>query len=108
MLDQPLGAEASQRLPHRPAADGKARRQLALDQSRAGRDAARQNIVAQASDNERDRRPMGRRVRAELRFFARLAGRVSPFAGRSSLGRAGRLTRKASLLLSDSRAIVLQ
>ena len=76
MLDQPLGAEAPQRLAHRPAAHRKPRRELPLDQSLAGRDPPRQNVVAQPRDDERDRRSMDRRVRSPMRLVARLAGRA--------------------------------
>ena len=64
MLDQPVGAEAPQRLPHRAAADPKAGCEVAFDEPRSRRKPPGQNVLAQPFDDEGDGCAMRRRDRA--------------------------------------------
>ena len=84
MLDQPVGAEAPQALPHRPAADCEAGGQVGFDEPRSRLKAPGPNVLAQALDDEGDGRAMrgrdGRtRPPSSLRRLACLS--VSPDGG---------------------------
>ena len=72
VLDQPLGGETAQGLPHRTATDAETAGEVAFDEAKAWREAAGQNVLTQPLDNEGD----GRAVRRRRGRFNRLIDRA--------------------------------